>query len=306
MNNNRLAVVGLASVMGFGCAVPSAPSKVVRADMIARDSGVLAPPVGRFLKRKVLIQRFSNETTYGKSILLGQDVMGKQASDIMSARLASSQKFLLFDEEVNAAAVGQADYKLIGSVTEFGRATSSETGVFSKTKTQVARAAVSLRVVDARSGIVIFSSEGRGEAESKTGKVMGVGTSQGFDSTLSERAISAAISNVVGSIAERMLDDPWRSSILDLTGSVCTIAGGRSQGLAEGDRLAVLRRGKRIRNPQTNVEIELPGAPIAEVVVRKLHGRSYTDEFCECEVVSGQLGGLDLEQLFIQEPGEQK
>ena len=109
MNNNRLAVVGLASVMGFGCAVPSAPSKVVRADMIARDSGVLAPPVGRFLKRKVLIQRFSNETTYGKSILLGQDVMGKQASDIMSARLASSQKFLLFDEEVNAAAVGQAE-----------------------------------------------------------------------------------------------------------------------------------------------------------------------------------------------------
>ena len=304
MRKRYTAGVVLAAVIWCGCAVPPSPAKVVRDGASESVPAVLQPPSGRFLKRKVLIQRFSNETTYGKSILLGQDVMGKQASDIMSARLASSQKFLLFDDEVNAAAVGQADYKLVGSVTEFGRATSSETGVFSKTKTQVARAAVSLRVVDARSGIIIFSCEGRGEAESKTGKVMGVGTSQGFDSTLSERAISAAISNVVGSIAERMLDDPWRSSILDLTDSVCTIAGGRSQGLARGDRLIVLKRGKRIRNPQTNVEIELPGKPVAEIVVRKCHGRSYADEFCECEVVSGGLDGLDLEQLSIQEPGE--
>lgn len=301
----RAALACAATVLAASCAVPPRAPKVVPAGASETGPAVLAPPAGRFLKRKVLIQRFSNETTYGKSILLGQDVMGKQASDILTARLASSQKFVLFDEEVNASAVGQADYKLVGSVTEFGRATSSQTGVFSKTKTQVARAAVSLRIVDARSGVVIFSTEGRGEAESTTGKVMGVGTSQGFDSTLSERAISAAISNVVGSIAERMLDDPWRSSVLDLSGSTCTIAGGRAQGLREGDRLVVLRRGRRVRNPQTNVEIELPGKQIAELVVRKCHGRGYADEFSECDVVTGDLAGVDMQQVAIQEPEQQ-
>ena len=49
------------------------------------------------LKRKVAIGRFSNETQYAKSIFYDKDndPMGKQASDLLSARLAASDKFLL-------------------------------------------------------------------------------------------------------------------------------------------------------------------------------------------------------------------
>jgi len=286
------------------CAVPRTEKVIVPEGTSTTTHRALQPPTGRFLKRKVAVQRFSNETTYGKSVLLGKDILGKQASDIIMARLSASQKFLLFDGEVASSSIATPDYKLIGSVTEFGRATSSKTGVWSKTKTQVARAAVSLRIVDTRSGIVIFSAEGRGEAVSSTGKVLGVGTAQGFDSTLSERAISAAISNVVGTIAERMLDSPWRSSILDVDAKTCTIGGGRSQGLTKGTRLAVLRRGKVIRNPQTNAQIELPGDPIAEILVRTCHGKSYAAEFAVCDIVSGSVEGHAIEDLVIQEVEE--
>ena len=54
---------------------------------------------GMILKRKVAIGRFSNETQYAKGIFYdkGNDPMGKQALDILSAKLASSGKFILLE-----------------------------------------------------------------------------------------------------------------------------------------------------------------------------------------------------------------
>jgi curli biogenesis system outer membrane secretion channel CsgG len=292
-----------AMLLGLGSACATVPNRRVTAPESDEPlvSPALQPPNGRFLRRKVSIERFSNETTYGKSPLLGEDILGKQASDIIAARLAASEKFILLDDGVSDQVIGAADFRLVGSVSEFGRATSSESGMFSKTKTQVARAAVNLRIVDSRTGIVVFSAEGRGEATSSSGKVFGVGTAQGFDSTLSESAISAAISSVVGSVAERLLDSPWRSSVLDVEGSKIMIGGGRSQGLQPGDRLRVMQRGKTIQNPQTNAMIELPGTEVAVLEVRACHGTSYADEFSMCEIVSGSLGDTPKEQLAVQE-----
>lgn len=50
---------------------------------------------GMVLKRKVAIGRFSNETQYAKGIFYDKenDPMGKQALDILSAKLAASGKF---------------------------------------------------------------------------------------------------------------------------------------------------------------------------------------------------------------------
>lgn len=297
------AMSGLAlAVLASACAtVPRSTVVQPQAEGPA-ISPSLVPPQGRFLKRKVAVARFSNETTYGKSPLIGKDILGKQASDIMVARLAASEKFILFDIEGSGNSLTAADFHLIGSVTEFGRTTTSDTGVFSKTRTQTARAAVSVRLVDARTGIVVFSAEGRGEASSETGRVLGVGTSQGFDSTLSERAISAAISSVVGNVAERMLDSPWRSQVLDTAGVECTIGGGRAQGLLPGDRLTVLRRGRTVANPQTGAQIELPGSPVAEIEIRQSHGSGYADEFSTCALLSGSLADIPVAELIVQAP----
>ena len=53
------------------------------------------------LKRKVAIARFSNETKSKFAFLVDEtgDRLGKQASDILSARLAQTGKFLLFERQ---------------------------------------------------------------------------------------------------------------------------------------------------------------------------------------------------------------
>ena len=85
---------------------------------------------GKIFKRKVAISRFSNETQYAKGIFYDKenDPMGKQALDILSAKLAASGKFMLLERndlaslleeakksENGSAAIG-ADYLIIGSV----------------------------------------------------------------------------------------------------------------------------------------------------------------------------------------------
>ena len=49
------------------------------------------------LKRKVAIARFSNETQYAKGVFYDKanDPVGKQALDILSTKLASTNKFIL-------------------------------------------------------------------------------------------------------------------------------------------------------------------------------------------------------------------
>ena len=84
------------------------------------------------IKRKVAIGRFSNETQYGKGIFYDKenDPMGKQAMDILSAKLAQSGKFILLERSdldllVKESGEGMqkigADYIILGSITEFGR-----------------------------------------------------------------------------------------------------------------------------------------------------------------------------------------
>ena len=60
-----------------------------------------------FLKRKVAVARFTNETQSGTTFLVDDsgDRIGKQASDILSSRLAATGKFLMFertDKDENA------------------------------------------------------------------------------------------------------------------------------------------------------------------------------------------------------------
>ena len=117
---------------------------------------------GKTLKRKVAIGRFTNETQYAKGLFYDRDndPMRKQALDLLSAKLASSGKFLLLErdglEELVAEAgegmqkIG-ADYIILGSITKFGRKVEGDQRIFSQTKTQTVEAGVSIRLVDVSS-----------------------------------------------------------------------------------------------------------------------------------------------------------
>lgn len=267
------------------------------------------------LKRKVAIARFGNEAQYGKSALFGinNDYNAeKQATDILSAKLTQSGKFILLERSdldkitkeamtfnLQSMNIG-ADYLIVGSVSEFGRKNVSDTGVFSRSKIQTAYAKVSVRLLDVKTGQVVFAQEGSGEADSEAGSAFGVGKHVGYDSTLNDKAISAAISSVVDGIMQNLMAKPWRSYVLSVENNGVIIAGGAKQGLKIGDTLSVIGQGKQMKNPQTGMMIELPGSKIAEIQVVSQFGSSDTDEGSVCQIVSGTISNALVKDIYVQ------
>lgn len=248
---------------------------------------------GMVLKRKVAIGRFSNETQYAKGIFYDKenDPMGKQALDILSAKLASSGKFILLERSDLSTLLDEyqkngggsstigADYMIIGSITEYGRKNTGKNGVFSSQKTQTVEAAVSIRLVDVSSGLIIYSDEAKGSAELTTKTTMGVGGSASFDATLSDKAISEAIGQLVENIINKCTDSPWKTYIISCDKDGTLIAGGRSQGIKEGMTFAIKTKGKKVKNPQTGIMINLPGKQVGTATVVSIRGDSPETEY---------------------------
>jgi curli biogenesis system outer membrane secretion channel CsgG len=269
---------------------------------------------GVFLKRKVGIARFSNETQSGTTFLVDDsgDRIGKQAADILSARLAETGKFLMFErldaddvtaEQMLAGLKEQGvsiDYLIVGSVSEFGRSTESESGIFQRTKTQKAYAKVNVRIIDVATTRIIFATEGAGEATSEAKKTMGVGASAGFDQSLTDKAMSAAISEMISNLTENMTNKPWKSFILAQEDDLYIISGGPSQGLQPGSTLMLYENGRTVKNPQTGAAITLPGKQIGTMEVVYSVGE---DEFNELSFVTLSGGPISktLDHYYISD-----
>ena len=272
--------------------------------------------VSQTLKRKVAIARFSNETSYAKGLFYDKDndPMEKQAVDILSTKLASSGKFILLEREdfnlienelkiadnENYEKIG-ADFLIIGSITEFGRVNVGESKVFSRSKTQIVEAGISIRLVDVSTGQIIYSEEAKGQAETKNKTTLGLGKRTDYDSTLSDKAISMAISQLVENIINNCMNKPWKSYFLAYDDDGAIISGGASQGLKLGDVFDVYSKGKKVKNPQTGMSIELPGRKVGEVQVDYLGGQSPQNEFSMVSFLSGNINRNDLTKYFIKE-----
>lgn len=266
------------------------------------------------LKRKVAIARFSNETTYAKGAFYDKenDPLGKQTVDILSARLAATDKFILLErtdlDSINAEKelagltarnVG-ADYLIIGSLTKYGRKNTGEQGFVSRTKRQTVEAGVSIRLVDVATGQIIYSEEANGEAETESSTTFGMGGMAGFDATLSDKAISAAITQLVENIVNNCMDRPWKSYFLSYDSDGIIISGGKSQGIKAGDTFNVLRRGKQVKNPQTGMMVELPGTQVGTVTVIMTGGEDKNNEFAFVEL-TGSVDRASLNSYIIEE-----
>lgn len=273
---------------------------------------VLSSAQDKTIKRKVAIGRFSNETQYAKGLFYDKenDPMRKQALDILSSKLAASEKFILLerdDLDVLVAEAGEgmnkigADYIILGSITEFGRKAEGQQKVFSSTKTQTVEAGVSIRLVEAATGLIIYSDEAKGYAETTSKQTMGVGGTAGFDATLSDKAISAALSQLVENIINKCMDKPWRSYILSIEDSSYVISGGASQGLATGDTFNVYKKGKTVKNPQTGLNIELPGQKLGTVTVQTSYGDTPESEISFCTYSGEALDAENLSNYYISD-----
>jgi curli biogenesis system outer membrane secretion channel CsgG len=268
------------------------------------------------LKRKVAIARFSNETQYAKGVFYNKenDPMSKQAVDILSTKLASTNKFILLErvdvdkinEELKLAnneelkKVG-ADFLIIGSITEYGRKNVTDNDVFSRSKTQTVQAGVNIRLVDVSTGQIIYSEEAKGEAETTNKTVLGVGERADFDATLSDKAISAAISKLVENIVNNCMDRPWKSFFISYDENAILISGGKSQGIKVGDNYQVVEKGKTVVNPQTGMPIELPGKIVAKIKIDAVGGDTPQNEYSVVSFTEGNIDAQNLNNYIIKE-----
>jgi len=277
---------------------------------------VIALPTGaqndKSIKRKVAIGRFSNETQYAKGVFYNKDndPMRKQALDILSTKLASSGKFILLERDDLDVLVSEAgssmdkigaDYIILGSITEFGRKNEGHEKVFSSTKTQIVEAGVSIRLVEASTGLIIYSDEAKGYAETSTKETLGIGGTAGFDATLSDKAISAALSQLVENIINKCMDKPWKSYILSVDDGTYVISGGAQQGIAAGDTFIVYKKGKIVKNPQSGMNIELPGTKMGTITVISSTGDTAETEISFCSYEGSAIDATNLMDYYISD-----
>lgn len=310
--------VALAGLLLTACATVSerpvpVEAPVSRGKQIAAQSAAQVPAGHRY-KTKIAIARFTNESNYGRSLLTDQDLdrIGKQAGDMLMSRLVLSGKFLVLErpdaaklereQKLSGGSLIGADTVIAGSVTEFGRSVGGKSGFLSSTKLQTAKAKVDIRLVDVKTGLAYFSANGSGEASTESGEIAGFGSRAEYDATLNDRAIAAAISDVVDRLVDKLYDRPWRTDILEVRGTQLFIAGGERQGLKPGDALAVLQATGTAKSKQSGFEITLPPRQIATVRVVSLFGDSETNEGSVCEVTSGTVDPGALATLFVAEP----
>lgn len=292
------------------------PIAVQKSAQEAVTSQALMTPT---LKRKIALGRITNETNYGQSLLRDRhdDPLGKQVTDLMSKALTESGAYLVFerpdigriqtesqlsDSKLNLIGV---DALIIGSLTEFGRKTLGESGFVSASKRQVAFAKVDIRVVDAETGHIFFATSGAGEASTETASTFGFGSRAGYDGTLNDAAIRQAVGEAINRLSAQMSSRTWQTYILKADGNSIFLGGGKSQGIKPGMKFSVLKKGERVKSPQTGAWVTLPGVEIAQLRVETLFGDSELTEGSIASISSGSLTGYKPEQLVVRYQGVQ-
>jgi curli biogenesis system outer membrane secretion channel CsgG len=302
----RATALGLATLLVFADAsLAQSPPPAAQA------------PAAPILKRKVAITRFSNSTRYGRALLLAteRDPVADQAADMLMARLVDSGKFLVFErsdgdalaKEQSLAGDAKAgptgvDAVIVGSVTEFGRKTEGHSGFLNSKMKQTATATVEVRLVDVRTGLAFFSTKGTGSASLEVGETAGFGQRAGYDATLNDKAISAAISDLTNNVIQKLGERRWFSDVLAVRGPQIFVSGGPAQGLRVGDRFRVETRGEVVKSGQSGLPITLPGEAIGTVEVVSFFGDDPQSQGAITRVVDGQLGGRDPKTLIVVEP----
>ncbi len=317
-----LPIITVPLVFLSGCATVEKQPEAVESS-VSREAQMEAQkqqalPAKPKFKRKVAIGRFSNETRYGRSLLRDDenDPLGKQVSDILAGRLVESDRFLVFERpDINKLkAEGElsgekldligVDTMILGSLTEFGHSTTGKKGFMSSTKKQTAEASVELRLVDVKTGHVFFTAKGTGTATVEAGEIAGYGSKANYDATLNDKAIDAAVSEVLNTLIRKLEERAWRTDILKIDSGKIFISGGTHQGIKPGEVFAVMSRGDEVKSQQSGFGIELPATQVGKIEVVSTFGTSESNEGSITKILEGNFAESDLSKLFVAEPTE--
>lgn len=240
-------------------------------------------------KKRVCIVDFVNKSEYG------QGRLGRSASDILSTELFKSGAFILVERDklqqifgeqalgqtgaVNPATAAKAGQLLgcgaivTGSISQFGvKVLGEDYGVYKK-KVQKADCTVDVRVVDTSTGQVLFADSGKGEYEKKATQVLGMGQYAGYDETLGQEALRAAITKFIDNLIQQLQGVEWSGRIAGVKGNRVYLNAGQKTGLKIGDELIVTSLGEEITDPQTGLVIgRAPGPVLGRLRVMAFFG----------------------------------
>ena len=291
------------------CRALLVPGLLALVSVACATSGSGSGPAGP-LKHRVAVLPFENTTDFVTGAFENSYgvPLEEQAHALLETLLRESDRVLLVetegeagDEATELPEFPKADYVLIGELREFGRSTTIRTQLIVDSKRQGASASVRLRLVEVRSGQVLFTSEGAARASSESARLFGMGDEAPFDASLNTEVLEDALDDPADELLARLLEQRWRTVLITTEGDEVVIAGGAEQGLRVGDRLSVRRRGREVESDQLEGTLELPSTEVARLKVTSCFGSGANHEGSTCRVVEGQLEGLELSDLIVEE-----
>ena len=235
-------------------------------------------------KKRVGIVDFENKTTYGKGRL------GSSASDILTTELFKTGAFIVVERAqlqkvlgeqalgqsgiMNPATAAEAgkilglNAMVTGSISQFGVKTEGQDYGVYKQKVQKAECTVDVRVVDTTTGQILFADSGSGVFEKKISEVLGLGQRGGYDETMGQNALRAAITKFMDNLIQQLRSSEWSGRIAKVSASTVYINAGKDVGLEIGNLLRVYSLGEEIYDPQTRVLLGREEGPLkAELIV---------------------------------------
>ncbi len=176
-------------------------------------------------RHPLVIGKFKNTSSYLTGVFAsGTDQLGSQAKTILKTHLSQTNRFQLADrdnmEEIgresqmagNEQALVGARYVVTGEVTEFGRKETGDRelfGIAGRGKVQSAYAKVSVNVVDAKTSLVVFSTQGAGEYSLSNREILGTGSTAAYDSTLNGKVLDLAVVDAVNKLVRGLESGAW-------------------------------------------------------------------------------------------------
>ena len=263
MNKMKFLTLMISLIVFLSC---SAAKKTVSEEKYpVRDFEMLEKYVGP--KKKLAIAQFENATRFGKRRL------GDNITSVLTTELAKTNRFTLLERErvdkiLEQVALSQtgltegtleqiqlldADFILTGAVTHYAVQTTGSSNIFTQSKKQTAEVKADARLIDTRSGEIILSESGEGKAEKEFSKVLGMGTTGGYDESLELDAFRAAVYNMTINLIRALDQKPWICDVVEISEEGLYIDSGKRSNLKIGDSLDVYFRGDAVKNLSGNI-----------------------------------------------------
>ncbi len=221
MPQPRFAVACATTLLFCGCVSES--HRTVETHQVAAARTAYSGP-----RHPLAIGKFKNTSSYLTGVFASSgDQLGSQARTILKTHLSQTNRFQLADrdnlEEIGREAQMAGDqqqlvgarYVVTGEVTEFGRKETGDKqvfGILGRGKEQTAYAKVSINIVDVKTSLVVFSTQGAGEYSLGNREVLGTGSTAAYDSTLNGKVLDLAVVDAVNKLVDGLESGAWAAT----------------------------------------------------------------------------------------------